>query len=77
MLTNFCKMLNAMGDCDQGVETVLTEEAFTHLVNMVSDVWGEKAASFFEDGWTQREDGSVVVSYEGTLGDMFLQHLQH
>jgi hypothetical protein len=75
MLTSFCKMLDAMGDVDKGVETVLTSEAFARLRDMVEEVWGNNAAKFFEDGWTQREDGSLVVSYEGDFGCQFTAFL--
>lgn len=75
MLNAFCKMLDAMGEVSQGVETVLTSEAFARLKDMVESVWGSPAASFFENGWTQREDESMVVSYEGDFGHKFQEFL--
>jgi hypothetical protein len=41
---------------------VLTQRALDSLTQFIRAVWGETAASVIEEQFTQREDGSMVVS---------------
>jgi len=68
-------MLDSMGEVNGGVETVLTEQAFSCFYDFVLSIWGVPAAEFFQGGWTQREDGSLVVSFKGNFGETFKTNL--
>ena len=62
--SGFCKFLDGLGNVDDGVESVLTTDAFDALMEMVESVWGEWVANETEKFFTQREDGSLVLSIE-------------
>lgn len=64
MLNEMMKLLKGLGDVDNGVECVLTEMAFDGLIGIIKTVYGTHAAEVVENGFTQREDGSLVVSLE-------------
>lgn len=58
-----CKLLDGMGNVDDGVESVLTQETFDGLL-MIASIFGHDVANQFENLFTQREDGSIVLSIE-------------
>ncbi len=66
-----CKFLDALGNVDDGVESVLTPSAFDAIKEMVQSVYGSRLAETFESFFTQREDGSLVMSYENPSGMFF------
>jgi hypothetical protein len=62
MLEAFCQFLDGMSNVDDGVESVLTAQAFDGLLLMIQSLYGEKGKDAFENMFTQREDGSLVMS---------------
>jgi len=64
MLNGMCQFLNGLGNVDDGVESVLTMSAFDGLISIITQVYGNNAAFVVENMFTQREDGSMVMSIE-------------
>lgn len=74
MLKNICKFLEGLGSVDEGVESVLTPTAFDGFIGLIRDTYGNNAAEVVENFFTQREDGSLVLSVEEPV-DAFLSCL--
>lgn len=74
MLNHFSDFLDALGDVEEGVESVLTSSSFDHLALMVESIYGHRAKSIFSDLFTQREDGSLVCCVENA-GQVFREGL--
>ncbi len=74
MLKEFISFVDALGNVDDGVESVLTQDAFDALVMMVRGVYGDHVAEVFSNFFRQREDGSLVMAVEGA-GNYFLESL--
>ncbi len=62
--SGLCKLLEGLGCVDDGVESVLTTQAFDGLMEIVQSVYGETVAAKIETLFTQREDGSLVFAAE-------------
>lgn len=60
MLNHFSDFLDALGNQEYGVMSVLTPSSFEHLTLMVGSVYGEHAKSIFSDLFTQIGDGSIA-----------------
>jgi len=64
MLESFCRFLDTLENVEDGVESVLTPSSFDGMVKFISSVWGQPGVRAFENLFTQREDGGMVMSSE-------------
>lgn len=73
LLSNICSILNALGNVDDGVESLLTKEALSKLLNLISALYGDGASAFVEGYFIERDDGVVCLE---DAGDEFRNYIK-
>jgi hypothetical protein len=76
MLANFADFLNTLGNVDDGVECVLSDQARESLVNLAQDLFGLSIADLVHKSFSRTEDGTAWrVAVEG-VGDQIVEILK-
>jgi len=64
MLDAYCKLLYGIGSCDDGVETVLSPNAFAGLIDLTRAVYGEHAAEVVKNQFQMNKQGGWTCPME-------------
>lgn len=64
MLEAICKLLHGLGSADEGVECILNKTAYTALVDLIGQIYGEHASKVVSDAFDKRENEEMVLVME-------------
>ena len=64
MLEAYCKLLRGLSSADEGVESVLSAEAYEGFIELTAAVYGAHAERVVRAQFLKRPDGSYVCVME-------------